>query len=312
MPIEGPSSELPVYRLGDSALAGQIAVKETGVVSALMIENLLDVPLLLLGGWTVRGGKQNRVLVTNVLLAPRTATTISSACVEAGRWRHLREFSRPPSQGARSSPPQSTGSAPHSPNPEPKTNFMLSMAAPSSLRRMLARDVARGARTHRQARADQGNVWEEVARYLLAATCVSPTSDLLEGMSKAQQTTPLPAKPPQLPDDAVGAAFFLRGRLLGIEIFDRASAFKEALPNLTRSYYLETVYGYGDEPSLPADRSLEAVTSTTLQSAAEAPWSWYSGAGLGTNLCLAHGELVGNALSYDGSVLYAQISEPRG
>src|SRR5262245_66231074 len=63
------------------------AVYETGNVEQLSIENLSNQPVFVQAGDIVKGGQQDRVLTTDLLLPPRSGkVSIASFCVEQGRW----------------------------------------------------------------------------------------------------------------------------------------------------------------------------------------------------------------------------------
>ena len=68
-------------------------VSEGGSVPELMVANKGDVPVLLLDGEELRGAKQNRILNTTILVAPKSSTKVPVSCVEHGRWSYQeREF----------------------------------------------------------------------------------------------------------------------------------------------------------------------------------------------------------------------------
>src|SRR5262245_14557614 len=63
------------------------AVYETGNVEQLAIENLSNQPVFVQAGDIVKGGQQDRVLTTDLLLPPRSGkVSIAAFCVEQGRW----------------------------------------------------------------------------------------------------------------------------------------------------------------------------------------------------------------------------------
>ena len=80
------------YALAHEAMAaGTVVVREVsgqGEVPFLLVENLLDRPVLFVEGELVRGGKQDRVLNTSVLIAAKSQTRIPVSCTEVGRWKH--------------------------------------------------------------------------------------------------------------------------------------------------------------------------------------------------------------------------------
>ena len=69
--------------------ANDIEVTEssaTGTVNTLIVDNKSNDTLYLMAGEVVKGGKQDRVLGQDVVLAPGEQMNIAAFCVESGRW----------------------------------------------------------------------------------------------------------------------------------------------------------------------------------------------------------------------------------
>jgi hypothetical protein len=67
---------------------GKVVVSETGNVSELTIENRSDEEVYVQAGEIVKGGRQDRVLGSDMLLPPRSGKVkAASFCVEHGRWQ---------------------------------------------------------------------------------------------------------------------------------------------------------------------------------------------------------------------------------
>jgi len=67
----------------------KVTVIETGTVNNLVIENVADdVHIYIQSGDIVRGGKQDRTIGNDYVIAPKSGKIpLSSFCVESGRWR---------------------------------------------------------------------------------------------------------------------------------------------------------------------------------------------------------------------------------
>lgn len=73
----------------DAALAGgQVILHETGSVNELSVENVSsDQTVLIQAGEIVKGGRQDRVLSQDLVLAPKSGRVpLAAFCVESGRW----------------------------------------------------------------------------------------------------------------------------------------------------------------------------------------------------------------------------------
>jgi hypothetical protein len=93
--MAGPLTVFPVWSSAPAAarlltgLSAQVGVAERDghpVVGELRLTNNGPDPVLLLEGELLEGGWQHRVLLHDVVLAPRGSQVAAVACVEAGRW----------------------------------------------------------------------------------------------------------------------------------------------------------------------------------------------------------------------------------
>ena len=86
--IHGPSEQGPVPLTLSEALAKKLfVVHETGNVQALSLENLGEEAVFLQAGDIVKGGRQDRVLTTSVLVPGKSGRMpIGAYCVEQSRW----------------------------------------------------------------------------------------------------------------------------------------------------------------------------------------------------------------------------------
>jgi hypothetical protein len=78
----------PLLTLREAMEQNKVVVYETGNVNQLSIENRSSDMIYIQGGDIVKGGRQDRVLVTDLVLPPNSGKLpIGSFCVEQGRWR---------------------------------------------------------------------------------------------------------------------------------------------------------------------------------------------------------------------------------
>lgn len=77
-----------ILSLDEALESRKIIVHETGSVNELAVENVSrDATIFLQAGDIVKGGKQDRVLSQDLVLAPRSGRVpIAAFCVEQGRW----------------------------------------------------------------------------------------------------------------------------------------------------------------------------------------------------------------------------------
>lgn len=84
---EIPRAELASFLTLDQALEADVArVLETDSVNELTLINDADLPILLLSGEVLDGGKQDRIVARDILVAAGSSAPLASFCVEQSRW----------------------------------------------------------------------------------------------------------------------------------------------------------------------------------------------------------------------------------
>src|SRR5882762_5828663 len=80
---------LESVRVGERRAHGELQVTERdqATVSSLVIENRGSMHVVLLAGEILQGGKQNRIVLEDVLVPPRSGPlSLPVYCIEQGRW----------------------------------------------------------------------------------------------------------------------------------------------------------------------------------------------------------------------------------
>jgi hypothetical protein len=220
----------------------RIVEREHATVPTLIVENRGKSHVLLLAGEILLGGKQNRVLVEDVLLPPASGPRdIGVYCVEQGRWAgRSKEF-------------------------EAKGSF----AAP-------------GLRSRLMEKTDQARVWAEVDRYARAAAAPSPSRDYQAVYEQPDVKAHVEGAARDLgepPAAALGAAVFVGRALAGLDLFGDPSLFARQWPKLLRAQALDA---YQRPPETPADeKGLRGRVEELLRVVATAPGSARTNAGVG-------------------------------
>lgn len=80
--------------LADGLARGAVKVEEKdgGTVPELLVRNGSDLPLLLAAGDLVTGGRQDRVVVADLVVPAHSDATVAVNCVEQGRWNGGTQF----------------------------------------------------------------------------------------------------------------------------------------------------------------------------------------------------------------------------
>ncbi len=270
IPLLAANVEDPDWQLLDEAgdHVRVTEVSETGRVPFLKVANGADRPLLLLDGEELIGAKQNRILNTTVLVGAHAEVTIPVSCVEQGRWGYRGRHFRP---GA--------GSL---------------FAAPR------ARKVSRVNRSLRAGwghRADQADVWAQLARRASELDVDSPTGamrDLYEryeaDMTAARRA--LAAQPGQ-----IGALIFMGTRWVGLDLLAGPGLFGRAWARLCAGYVADAI---GREP----ERWHRLEAASVLETMAGSQTETAPAVGLGEEYRLVSLGLAGAALVALGRVVH--------
>jgi hypothetical protein len=193
----------PAYlTLTEAAEAKGVDVHELGggTVPAVEVETGAD-PVVIFGGDTIVGGKQNRIINVTIWLTPHKKTHIPVTCLEAGRW-----------------------------DPGAEAGFAAGPKADLGIRRMMSSQVHASARmatpsgdervSHRYS-ADQGAVWAEVDMKHQRAATTSRTGALHDLYAREASDVEALEHAFPYPDGATGAAIAIGGRLVALEFYDR-------------------------------------------------------------------------------------------
>lgn len=204
------------YALTEEALAGGSAtveeISEGGSVPDLLVDNRGDKRLLLLEGEELRGAKQNRILNTSVLVAAYTRLKIPVSCVEQGRWRYMeRHF-------------QSSGHH-----------------ATAKLRRAIKASVGSSLKSKRGHRADQGEVWDQVAELNASREVDSPTAAMSDAFESYKDRLNEFRDKLKYVDGASGLAVAIGKRVVSVDFFDQPATCQKVWDRLLSGMVLEAL-----------------------------------------------------------------------
>lgn len=183
--------------LDEAASGGAVEVHEALAQEVPSVEAKTGPrPVLVLGGDTIIGGAQNRIINITILLKAAATTQIPVSCLELGRWNEGRHFtaSRPVDQ---------------------------------SLRRMVAEQVSHGSRSRgsdafSRFAADQGAIWQEIGQRQARAGLRSPTEALHDVYAREEADLAGFDRAFPMPTGVRGVAIGLLDRLVGLDLFDSA------------------------------------------------------------------------------------------
>jgi hypothetical protein len=195
-------------------------VKETGDVNRLVVHNRCESDVFIHGGQIVKGGKQDRTIAFDHIVAARSSgTPVESFCVESGRW---------------------TGRAGESSAQFGKSSALLA----SHELKLAATDRASQSAVWNAVAAVQERLRKSIRRDVASAQ--SPTSLQLTLESRAlepyvrEYTNSLGSLAESQPD-SIGYGCIINGRLTCVEVYRSHGLFRRMWPKLLAANAVESV-----------------------------------------------------------------------
>jgi hypothetical protein len=258
-------------------------VSEGGSVPELMVANEGDVAVLILDGEELRGAKQNRVLNTTILVAPKSAMKVPVSCTEHGRWSYeSRQFAE-------------------------SGNVMA-----ASMRGVNLREVNRSLEVSKEFRSNQAMIWNNVADLACEMKVVSSTGAMRDVFEAKGADLDGYLKNFEAAEGLKGIIVFIDGRPAGMDFVSRAKAFGTLFPKLIKSYAMEAMLlrerrkagrGKGGADKASVKPGEDAVREF-LKRAAACEEKKYESVGLGWSYRYSGAGIVGSALSVDEKVVH--------
>ncbi|MCD6416788.1 MAG: hypothetical protein J7M08_08860 [Planctomycetes bacterium] len=251
----------------------QITEKGGGSVPILLARNNGDGPVLLLAGGLVTGGKQNRTLRDDVLLAPHSGRVeLPVYCIEKGRW------------SGGTSRFEGEGSV-----------------------------AALGVRTAAVQNLAQEQVWASVHSYREKLPGAAPTEDLDAIQNAEPVQRKLKGYREAFADywgpKAVGMVVARGRRVVGADIFCNPEVFRKHRRRLLESYALDCIAGPAELKERPPG-GVRDDAERFLRSALQAKFTWRATPGQGRLLDAWTKVSRGTALVKDGAVVHLCLVRP--
>jgi hypothetical protein len=266
------------YQTLDEALTSQALevteVSDGGSVPTLRLVNKADGRVFLMAGEQLIGAKQNRVLNTSLMVAPHAELPVPVSCVEQGRWAYRsRSFG-------------SHGTSSH-----------------SRLRAKMTRHVSDSYLSTATPRADQSEVWREVACKLGSMGSRSDSMALEQTYSDHARRIDADFGNLAPPEGCIGVAFALHGKVVGADLFDQPATLAKLWPKLLRSYAIDAL----EQPDQSAAPLTAEALSDWLRSAARVEAKPFPSPGLGEDVRLQGQGVVGAGLVVEGRPVHVQL-----
>ncbi len=279
VPLLGRDTTGAEYLTLDEALASKKAhiteVSDGGSVPELRFANDGDRQVLLMDGEEVVGAKQNRTLNITILAAAHSSLLLPVTCVEAGRWAHSSaEF-----------------------DASPRAHYAAGRA--QKHQSVSASMLFSGSRV-----ADQGEVWADIEKKAMRMSAPSPTRAMAAMYLHHETNVEEFVQGLPFQERQRGAVFAINGKIIGLDLFDRADTFRKLLPKIVRSYALDALDSAPQEPSHP---DLQEMVAGFRQAIAAAQVQTLPAVGIGEDVRLHAAQLAGGALVADGRIVHLSV-----
>jgi len=252
-------------------------VSEQANVNKIYLKNISSHYVFFMDGDIITGAKQNRVLNTSVLLAPKSKIILPVSCVEQGRWNYSKPvFDKSPDIGT------------------------------SILRAKKAKSVNENLKRDKSFIADQGEVWEEVHLNCISTNEYSDTSDFNVLYERKSDEFDKILKSFKAENEANGISVFVKNKLLHIEIFNHTDIYSEYFTKIIRSAALET-YRLKSSEYILTDAEAYYKTQISLDDVGKLECLEVPGVGVGIEKRFESEELTGFELNYLNKLVHRTV-----
>jgi hypothetical protein len=276
-PLSRPDAVTVDYVLAAEAVAaGAVTVTEVseqGSVPELRVDNHGDVRVLFLEGEELRGGKQNRVLNTSVLVPARSSVVVPVSCVEQYRWRLTSDHSHP-----------------------------SGTVCPPQLRHTLKASVTRSLRASRGHQSDQNTIWWDVRTQHEALGVTSDTSSLEDTFVSYESHLADARQALDWVEGSSGLAVAIGPRIVSADLFDRPATCRQVWDGLLSGLLLDGLTGGSGGPA-PDPAEVRRV----LDDALRADWTPTPAVGEGQEHRAEFGGRVASALTLQGALVHFSV-----
>lgn len=249
-------------------------ISESGSVNDLKVVNDSKHFVFMSDGDILSGAKQNRVLNTSILIAPKTRVIIPVSCIEQGRWRY------------------------RSDNFDSTDDY-----APSHLRCMINSDVSYNLKSTSMHKASQSNIWNSVSDYVRNFNVSTDSSNLSDVFDSRKDHFNEYLNEFKVDNGSNGIAVFHNKRMINIEIFNRTDVYEEYFKKLIKSVYFDFQMSDGKDYSISKSEAFKIINDFLINTDT-LRYEEYNGAGTGIEKRFETNEMSGFELNYENKLIH--------
>jgi len=243
-----------------------------GVVGELSLVNHTAEYLLLLDGEELIGAKQNRVVNSSIMAAPKSTLKVPVSCTEEGRWSYMsRNFK--------------------------DSGIVMPMRSRYNKKSSVDFNLKSSGTYH----SNQSQVWNDISYMRSVSNTESPTGamkDIYTARSSNLDAFVQAFKPIE---NQTGMVVLVDGEVASLEVFSKVSALRALLPKLIKSYAMhvlvEEPVGVGTEAPEPVETFKSSLRSLSSQ--------FYKSLGEGWDYRFTGDSITGSALVCEEEVIHA-------
>ena len=273
--------------LPEAIKEGIVEIKETGTVSQLKIINKsTDTKILIIEGTTVKGGAQNRVINTTIILDEKATTQVPVSCVEQNRWHG---FDKPFAKDVNDID-----------YVVPSVYKSLHGTVSSTLCQSSGRSYA----------SNQSVVWGSASNYLLSAGSMSGTGDVHKVYEDKKEDVDKILK--QILDvlpkgsERVGIISIIGEKAIYVDISVDQDIASVQIPLILKSHVLESLTEKSDASS--EERKVQEIVNMLNDLVSKAKLNVYDSVNkLGKNVRFNMDDISGSALIFKGELIHMSI-----
>lgn len=288
-PIFLNGTEVEYLLLKEAIEFGKLTVIESNDVSSLLVANQMDLPVLIIEGEELIGGRQNRVVTKTVLVKGNSKVRIPVACVEKRRWDYRSsvtvDFDDTSTRRNRRRRRQESDV------------FVASRIIDTSIRSTKLFSMMANARASREIKANQEEVWCAVDESLLKAGVTSSTDAAYEAYLKKKKEFESLKKTIKPMEGQSGFAVFVNDSFYGLEYLSNPEKFEKYFDSIIDSYLMDLT-DYNSARPLRRNRGLPGEPERIITE---------KSASLGENIYISWKNHIGHGLVYEEEFLHFSV-----
>lgn len=199
-------------------------IEDNESVNEIILENNSLHHILVLDGDLLKGAKQNRVANTSILIGPMSTVTIPVSCVERGRWHYK-------------SNNYANGSIFKTSNHIAQKEIRMQKSYDIYQNKMNSNSILDN--NLNSFKANQQKVWNVVEHNLSECNVNSDSEDYFMIYDDNKNELEETSSAFKASDKANGLAYYIDGKLMGVEMFNNAKLFSDYFDKIMNSIAIE-------------------------------------------------------------------------